>query len=428
MVIVDTALKRCQDEGTPIRVGLVGAGYMGRAIALQIEQSVPGMCIAAIANRHLERAQDAYRLAETSSHPVAAGSVHAVEEAVARGRPVVAEDAQLICRAQGIDVVVDCTGDIEFGAGVAMTAIAHGKHLVLLNAELDATLGPILNHHANRQGVVYTGPDGDEPGVAMTLYRLVASFGLQPVLAGNLKGLYDPYRNPDTQRAFAEKVGQDPRAITSYADGTKLSMETCVLANAAGFTVGKRGMFGHACDHVDDVVDLFAPAPLLKRGWVDFLVGAKPGTGAFVVGYSEHPVSQQYLSYFKMGNGPLYCFYTPFHLPHLQLPLTVGRAALFRDPTVAPIGAPCCDVLTVAKRDLKAGTILDGIGGFDTYALIDDYTVCRQQALLPMGVSEGCRLTRDVARDEPIAYRDVILPKGRLCDRLRTELEQTFPI
>ncbi|MBT3381528.1 MAG: Gfo/Idh/MocA family oxidoreductase [Lentisphaerae bacterium] len=428
MVIVDTALKRCQEEGTPVRVGLVGAGYMGRAIALQIEQCVPGMRVAGISNRHIERAQAAYRLAETPHEPVVAAELQAVEHAVAQDRPVVTEDPQLLCQAAGIDAVVDCTGDIEFGAGVALAALSHGKHLVLLNAELDATLGPILKHRADQQGVVCTGPDGDEPGVAMTLYRLVASLGLKPVLAGNLKGLYDPYRNPDTQRAFAEKVGQDPRAITSYADGTKLSMETCVLANAAGFTVGKRGMFGHACDHVDDVVDLFEPEPLMDRGWVDFLVGAKPGTGAFVVGYSEHPVSQQYLSYFKLGGGPLYCFYTPFHLPHLQLPLTVARAALFGDPTVTPVGAPCCDVLTVAKRDLKAGAVLDGIGGFDSYALLDDYTVCRQERLLPMGVSAGCQLIRDVSRDAPITYSDVTLPKGRLCDQLRTEMEQTFPI
>jgi len=138
MVIVDTALKRCQEEGTLIRVGLVGAGYMARAIALQIEQSVPGMRVAAIANRHIERARDAYRLAESPSDPVTAADVAAVEDAVAWNRPVVVEDAQLVCRADGIDVVVDCTGDIEFGAGVALAAIGHAKHLVLLKGKLKA--------------------------------------------------------------------------------------------------------------------------------------------------------------------------------------------------------------------------------------------------------------------------------------------------
>jgi predicted homoserine dehydrogenase-like protein len=307
-----------------------------------------------------------------------------------------------------------------------MEAVANGKHVILVNAELDATVGPILKTYADRGGVVITNTDGDEPGVAMNLYRFVRMVGYRPVAAGNFKGMIDRYRTPDTQRTFAQQHRQSPRMATSFADGTKLAMEATILANATGFGVGCRGMRGHRCGHVRDALALFPMDDLLNGGVVDYLLGAEPHTGAFVLGYSDHPIRQQYLRYFKMGDGPLYAFYTPYHLPHLQIVPTIARAALFRDATVAPQGAPVCEVLTVAKRDLAAGEVLDGIGGFTCYGTIDTAAAVRADDLLPMGVSQGCRLTRDVRRDEPIACRDVELPAGRLVDQLRAEQAHHF--
>ncbi len=425
MILVDTALERREREGRPIRVGLVGAGYMGRGIALELLAPVAGMRLAAVANRTLAGAARAYREAGVPAASAVA-SVAALDDAIAAGRPAVTDDALLLCRAQGLDVVVECTGDVEFGARVATAAIAHGKHVVLVNAELDATVGPILKVHADRRGVVITNTDGDEPGVAMNLYRFVKMLGYRPVAAGNFKGMIDPYRTPETQRAFALAHYQQPRMITSFADGTKLAMEATILANATGFRVARRGMYGHRCAHVRDTLSLFPLDELLAGGIVDYVLGAEPHTGAFVLGYTDHPVKQEYLRYFKMGDGPLYAFYTPYHLPHLQVVPTIARAALFGDATVAPRGAPVCDVLTVAKRDLKAGDILDGIGGFTCYGTIDNAEIARRDNLLPMGLSEGCRLVRDVARDEAIAYEDVVLPEGRLADRLRAEQAAHF--
>jgi len=210
--------------------------------------------------------------------------------------------------------------------------------------------------------------------------------------------------------------------MTSFADGTKLSMELTVLANALGFGVGKRGMYGPRLDHVDASAGFFHDK-LMNGGMVDFLVGAHPSNGAFVVGYSEDPVRKDYLKYLKMGQGPLYVFYTPFHLPQLEIPLTVARAVLLGDATVTPKGAPTCDSIAVAKKNLRAGEVLDGLGGFACYALIDSFDASRESHALPMGVSEGCRLVRDVPKDEVVRYGDVELPEGRLCDTLRTELE-----
>jgi predicted homoserine dehydrogenase-like protein len=301
--------------------------------------------------------------------------------------------------------------------------VQHGKHVILINAELDATLGPVLKTHADRAGVVYTNTDGDEPGVAMNMIRFVRSIGLTPMVAGNLKGLYDPYRTPQTQRAFAEAHGQKPTTMASFADGTKLSMELTVLANATGFRVAKRGMYGPALAHVNDSPSFFRDK-LLSGGMVDFLVGAAPSNGAFVLAHTDDRATAAYLKYLKMGDGPLYVFYTPFHLPQLEIPLTVARAVLFRDATVAPLGSPICDVVTVAKRDLKAREVLDGLGGFTCYALVENVDQSRLDNALPIGLSEGCTLTRDVAKDQLVRYSDVMLPKGRLADALRAEQDR----
>jgi predicted homoserine dehydrogenase-like protein len=286
--------------------------------------------------------------------------------------------------------------------------------------ELDATVGPILKHYADEAGVVITNTDGDEPGVAMNMIRFVRSIGLKPVVTGNLKGLYDPYRNPETQEAFARRNGQKATTMASFADGTKLSMELTVLGNATGFGVARRGMYGPSLDNVNEAPAFYGDK-LRAGGMVDFLCGAKPGNGAYVLGYTEDSVRAEYLRYLKMGDGPLYAFYTPFHLPQLEAPITVARTALFRDATVTPLGAPVCDAVAVAKHDLKAGETLDGLGGFSCYSLIDNYDVARSENLLPMGVSEGCRLLRPIRRDQAITYDDVVLPEGRLCDRLRAE-------
>jgi predicted homoserine dehydrogenase-like protein len=307
MMIVDTALEKRERDGNPVRVALIGAGYMGRGIALEIISAMPGMRLVAICNRHIARAEQAYKEAGIDSCKV----VHTageLEQAIRSGRYAIAEDPMALCQARNIEAIIDATGEIETGAHVAMETIKHGKHLILMNAELDATIGPILKVYADRAGVVYTYTDGDEPGVAMNLYRFVKSIGYRPVLMGQIKGFLDRYRNPETQRGFAEKHKQKAAMVASFADGSKLCLESSLMANATGFKPGIRGMFGHQCAHVKDLLDLFSPEQLLSGGLVDFALGAEPHSGAFVVGYNDHPVKKEYMSYFKMGEGPFYMF------------------------------------------------------------------------------------------------------------------------
>ncbi len=419
MMILDDRLQALESDGTPIRVALVGAGFMGAGFVNQVVNSVPGMTISAIVNRTIDKGITAYAQAGVDDATAADGQ--ALTGALAQQRPVVTDDLDSVCSSDHIDVVVDATGAVEYGCRVAEAAIAGGKHLVLLNAEVDGTVGWALAQQAQAAGVVYTGCDGDQPGVEMNLLRFVRGIGLRPLVAGNVKGLHDPYRTPTTQKGFAEQWGQDPAMVTSFADGTKISFEQALVANATGMTVERRGMRGadHR-GHVDELTDLYDVDELEQLGGVvDYVVGAQPGPGVYVLATHDDPRQRHYLNLYKLGEGPLYSFYTPYHLCHFEVPFTVARAALFGDATLRPLGPPTVEVVTTAKTDLVAGDEIDGLGGYMTYGLAERADVTAADGLLPMGVAMGCRLVRNVAKDSVLTYADVEVPEGRAVDRLR---------
>lgn len=430
MILVDKALEQRHRAGNPIRVAMVGAGFMGRGVARQICRYVPGMTLVAIANRTVDKAREIYEEAGVLNAQEV-GTVAQLEDCIERGQAAVTGDAQLLSRAEGIDAIIEVTGAVEHGAQVVLEAIRHGKHIILLNAELDGTVGSILKVYADRAGVVYTVSDGDQPGVTLNLARFVKGIGVTPVLCGNIKGLHDPYRNPTTQERFAREWGQNPSMVTSFADGSKISFEQAVIANALGMQVAQRGMLGPTVapgTPISKAAEWY-PHELLLHGGpgiVDYVVGAEPGPGVFVLGTIDDPVQQHYLKLYKLGPGPLYCFHTPYHLCHFETPTSVARAVLFNDAVLAPQGAPCVEVVAAAKTPILAGQTLDGIGHYLTYGLAENAGVAQQQNLLPIGVAEGCVLRRDIARDHVLTYDDVILPPGRLIDQLRAEQAAYF--
>ena len=426
MIMVDEALQAREREQNPIRVALIGAGYMGKGMARQIIQYMPGMDVVGIANRTVSLAEEVFDNCDVGESVVEVSSPDELERALANGKRVITSDPIMLAQATGVDAVLEATGEVEYGARVAIAAIEANKHLILVNAELDATVGPILKVKADKAGVIISNADGDEPGVAMNLVRFVRTIGYTPVMAGNVKGFYDPHRNPDTQEQFATAHGQRTKMVTSFADGTKLSMEASVLVNATGFSVAKRGMTGLSCDHVRDALDLYDLPALLEKPLVDFVLGAEPGSGAFVIGHCLDPDRQAYMKYFKMGEGPFHVFFRPFHLTHLEAPLSIARAVLFGDTTIAAAGAPRAEVLTYAKTDLEKGDVLDGIGGFTCYGMIDNIGPAREDDALPMGMTDGCVMRRDVARDTLITWSDVTIPPNRLIDTLRAEQDDYF--
>ena len=322
------------------------------------------------------------------------------------------------------------TGAVEFGAKVVLEAIKNKKHIVSMNVELDGTVGSILKDKAAKAGVVYSLTGGDQPGVILDLYRYVKGIGLKPVLCGNVKGLHDPYRNPTTQAGFAKKWRQKAEMVTSFADGTKISFEQAVVANATGMKVGKRGMHGPVVEVGTPVEQAWKSYPVKdlnsKEGIVDYIVGVYPPGGVFVVAKPNSPRQKHYLNYYKLGEGPFYTFYTPYHICHFEVPSSIARAVLFKDITIAPLNKPMVDVITVAKKDIKKGEKIDGLGGYATYGLCENYKTSLKERLLPIGLAEGCIAKRDIKKDQVIKFDDVILPEGRLIDKLWEEQTKQF--
>ena len=427
MILVDNALRRREEEGRPIRVAMVGAGFMARATANQLINVSPGIRLVAISNRNLDQARRCYEEAGVTDI-CEVETVAELENAISRGRAAITTDAMLLARAENVEVVHEVTGAVDFAAAVVMEAIAHGKHIVLMDAELHGTVGPILKVYADKAGVIFTDCDGDQPGVELNLFRYVKSMGLRPLVLGNNKGLQDPYRTPATQQAFAERWGQKPDMVASFADGTKMSFEQAVVANATGFHVPQRGMFGwdHS-GHVDELTMRYDYEQLEKWGGiVDYVVGATPAPGVYCLAAMDDTKQRHRLELYKLGPGPLYSFYHPYHLCHLEVPFSISRAVDFGDHVVTPLGAPTVEVVATAKRDLAPGETIDGMGGYMVYGQCENAGVQRSERLLPVGVAEDCRVTRAVVKDQVLSYDDVVLPAGRYVDRLRAEQDALF--
>lgn len=427
MIIVDNALKAREQSGKPIRVGMVGAGFMGQGLTNQIMNSVPGMRMAAVYNRRPERAQHVYRYAGCEN-VVTAGTQVALDDAVRKGLPTVAEDPFLICRSDAIDVIVDVTGSVEFGAHVILEAFRHGKSVVLMNAEVDATIGPMLQVYARKHSVIMSACDGDEPGVQMNLFRWVKGLGLIPRVIVNVKGLQDPYRNPTTQQGWAERWGQNAAMVTSFADGSKISFEQSIVANATGFKVRSRGM-SRGLKYDGSIMDIHKLYDLDEAralgGIVDYTVGPA-GVKVFILAEHTDAKQRHYLNLYKMGEGPLYPFWTPYHLVHFEAPNAIARVVLFGDGLAPPLGGPVVEVCAVAKRDLAAGEVLDEYGMYMTYGEAVNADEMSAERYLPEGLVEGCKLKRAIAKDQALTYDDVELPRGRIADQLRAEQYRHF--
>jgi predicted homoserine dehydrogenase-like protein len=427
MIIVDKALEARAEQGKPIKVAILGGGFMAQGLTNQIVNSVPAMRMVAIYSRKPQKALHVLNYSGLEN-PIEVVTQAQLDDAIRDGKPVFTQDVMLLARSEHVDLIVDTTGSVEFGAHVLLEAFKHVKDVVLLNAELDATIGPILQTYADKYGVILSACDGDEPGLQMNLYRWVKGLGLTPRVMGNIKGLQDPYRNPSTQKGFAEKWGQNPAMVTSFADGSKISFEQAIVANATGMVVKSRGM-SRGAEYKDDVMKIGKLYNIeeLRRlgGIVDYVVGT-PFTKVYCLAEHSDPKQRHYLNLYKMGEGPLYSFFLPYHLVHFEVPNSIARVALLRDSVARPLGGPVVEVCAVAKRDLKAGDVLDDYGMYMTYGEAVNTGEMSNGRYLPEGLVEGCKLKRDISKDAVLTYDDVELPQGRLADQLRAKQYRHF--
>ena len=450
MLNVNTRLAQLEAEGRQIRVGIVGAGQMGTGLVTQITR-IRGMRVAAVADIDVQRAAAAFSKAgipptgilalasqagldpgpgiEVSRSENRGRAVALANDAVLRGRAVALDQAAWLAAIDAVDVVVEATGYPEVGARIAETAIRAGKHIIMLNAETDATAGFILKRMAQQAGVIYTGAAGDEPAAAKELYDFADALGFQVLVAG--KGKNNPLRpdaTPDQLAGEAARKGASVKMLTSFVDGTKTMVEMTVLANATGLVPDCPGMHGLSAtlEQVLDALRLTADGgPLHAYGIVEFINGIAPGV--FVVIQSDQPVVVETLRYLKMGEGPRFLLYRPYHLTSLETPLSVARAMIYGEPTIAPGDRPVADTVAVAKKDLQTGDTLDGLGGYTVYGTIITAAAARERRALPVGLAApGTRVLRPVAKGSILAYGDVELPPDLAIARLRREQDTLF--
>lgn len=396
-------LEHLSFDGRDINVAVVGSGFVARGLVYQLSLT-PAMRCSLIVARSPDKAREILEAVGIGADPIITDEPDRIDELVAGGSTAIATDPNVLGGLSTIDVVVEATGHVEYGARVAIIALSSRKHVVTLNFETDATVGPLLSLLAAKNGVVYSGSDGDQPGVLMELVRYVRGIGLDVVAAVNCKGYLDRHATPESILPWARKQGTSPLMTTAFTDGTKMNVENACVANATGLLPSRRGMVGIETS-LDEALTDFQSA-FDESGVVDYTLGGDFGGGVFVIGAGAHrELAAPYLEYLKMGGGPWHLFYRPWHLVQFETPLSIAKAFLDGLPTIAPMGAPIAEVVTLAKRPLEAGTHLDGIGGYDCYGEID--TIERSSGLVPVGLSHSCTLRRRTAIDQPIAFEDV---------------------
>jgi predicted homoserine dehydrogenase-like protein len=404
-----------QAEGREIKVGLVGAGFMGRGI-VEVVEAAPGMRVAAAADADLQRAV-------SSLERVGGRTVRVVEKSSeARGidlaeHRVAASDPSAITSLESIDMVIEATGRPEIGAEVAFQSIMHGKHVGMLNVETDVTVGRFLAGLASRAGVVYTVCAGDEPAAIKELCDFALGFGCEIIACG--KGKNNPLdrsATPETLRQRADAMGLNPTMLTEFVDGTKTMVEMCCLANAAGLTIDRPGMHGPSCN-LEQLAEVFAPRSqggvLERTGVVDFVIGdLAPGVFAVV----SHPgeIANATFQYLKIGKGPRYLLHRPYHLTNLEVPHTIGWAVLHGKPTLVPQFRQRTEVTAIAKRDLSPGESIDCMGGSTVYGGIETCSDASESGLVPLGLTEGARIVREIPAGRQLRYEDLELKETTL--------------
>jgi predicted homoserine dehydrogenase-like protein len=414
-------LQRREEEGQRILAGLVGCGQMGSGM-IRVTERMPGLRIRAVADLEVERPLAALReMGVEDSDVCRTGKKSEAEDALAAGRWVVTDDAVLLAQLENLDAVVEATGSTEVGAKVAWACVLHGQNVVLLNVETDVTVGLLMHHLAERAGCVYTVASGDEPGVIKGLYDFGVTLGFEVVCLGKGKNnRIDFHATPESCREEAERKGMNPKMLAAFKDGTKTMVEMAAVANATGLQPDVPGMHGARVD-VAELHRRFIPKAdggiLGGRGRVDFSTG-NVAPGVFAIVASGDARIRTDLEFMSMGPGPYYLLYRPYHLCNIETPISVAEAVIYGESTLVP-RAIHAEVVAVAKRDLRAGEKVAGIGSADLYHRIYTAEEARGLGAVPMGLAAGGTVLKNVARDEVLTEATLKVDTGTTAYRLR---------
>lgn len=428
MIGINNKLQELEENNKNIKVALVGAGLMGKGMVSQMTL-VKGITPSLVIDRTLDKAIEAYTCAGISREDITiAKTIEDINVGMERNKFIVCDNIDLVAKGNLIDVVIDATGRPDAGARIALDAIDNRKHIVMLNVEADAVVGPILRKLAKEAGVVYTGTAGDEPGSVKEIYDFAEASGFEILAIGKGKNNPIDYAvTPDSVRERAMKSGLKPSMLAGFIDGTNTMIEMAVMANATGFIPDIRGGHGPKGEAKDlpSIFSLKEEGGILnKYKVVDYVRGIAPGVFAIVT--SKLPQVHTQMQFLSMGTGPNYILYRPYHLTSLETPITIARAVIYGLPTIEPMGKPVAEVITIAKKDLKAGERLDGIGQYTVYGSIDTYETAKQENLVPIGlINENAIVKRDIKKGEFITYDMVDLDRNTDIYKLR-QMQETL--
>ncbi|WP_419893309.1 NAD(P)H-dependent oxidoreductase [Oceanobacillus kimchii] len=404
-------------EKNPIKVGVIGAGQMGFGLISQISR-IPGMVVGGVADvdiRRVERAVNYYKTQETQ-----------------KIQTIFSSDFKEIIQSDQVEVIVDATGVPEVGANISLEALHARKHLVLLNVEVDITVGSYMNSLFKSAGLVYSGSAGDEPAAIVELYEFAKTMGMEVVVAGKGKNnALNPEANPDTAAEEAKSKNMSSHMLTAFQDGTKTMAEMNLLSNAIGLVPDKVGMHGvdAGLDDVAKKLNLKEDGGVLDNlGVVEYVNGLAPGV--FVIVRSElEPVDEElrYLLKVDSSHGNHYTLYRPYHLASLETPITIAKAVLQQDTSIHPIGAPISETVTVAKKDIKTGEKLDGIGGYSVRGVLETHTDMKVNDHIPIGLISGNVVAKkDIKKGQFLTHEDIELDPNTTVWKLRSLQDQMF--
>ena len=413
MTLYGQLLER-QKEQDSIRVGVIGAGQMGRGMVAQIS-TIPGMIVTGISDLNIDAANAAKDAFNSSS-----------EEKV---EILTTTDFKEVINNENVDVIVEATGVPEVGAKVCLECLLAHKNIVLLNVEIDITIGSLMHKLFKSAGLVYTGSAGDEPAEVVSLYEFAKSMGMEVLVAGKGKNnKLKVHANPDTAKEEAESKNMNAHMLAAFQDGTKTMAEMNLLSNAIGFKPDIKGMHGISGD-LDSTVDQLSTKEeggvLSQYGVVEYVDGLAPGVFVIVKGQNEGVVEE--LNYLmKKGDKDRHILYRPFHLASLETPLTVAKVALNNDTSIVPLGVPVSDTVAFTKKDIKKGEKIDGIGGYCVRGLLETHEECLKENHIPIGLIAGNTIAKeDIPADSFLTFDNTELDTTTTVYKLR-KLQDEF--
>lgn len=413
MTIYDQLLHR-EKEGVRIKVGVIGAGQMGSGMIAQIA-TIPGMSVKGISDIKKENSQRAANAYNASA---------SVKENI-----LIATDFKEVIHSPEVEVIVDATGSTEIGAKIALETLIAKKHLVLLNVEIDITIGSLMHSLYQSAGLVYTGSDGDEPAATTELYQFAKSMGMEVLVAGKGKNnKLRPEANPDSVKEEALARGMSPHMLTSFADGTKTMAEMNLLSNAIGFKPDVTGMHGIAADLEGTVENLKTKEEggiLNNYGIVEYVDGIAPGVFVIVKGQNEGVKEE--LNYMMKKEREHHILYRPYHLASLETPITIAKAVLNQDHAIVPLGAPISETVAVTKKNIAAGERVDGIGGYCVRGVLETHEDMKKEGHIPIGLFTGNVVAkRNIPSGTFLTEDDVEMDKETTVWKLRQLQNETF--